>query len=119
MNSVWIIICPLRSATRRMAAQRAVGHATAVGQPEGVSVRSSIAWMGIIRSSAWPFATGGPIFGLKEGRPPRRHQTRRPTMFHHLAGSDRLGEAAAYAAAAAYFGAFVVALEAALSKLVY
>lgn len=40
-------------------------------------------------------------------------------MFHHLTGSARLNEAAAYAAAAAYFGAFVVALEAALSKLVY
>jgi hypothetical protein len=40
-------------------------------------------------------------------------------MFHHVLASDRLGEAATYAAAAAYFGAFVLALEAALSKLVY
>jgi hypothetical protein len=40
-------------------------------------------------------------------------------MLHNLIASDRLGEAAAYALAAAYFGAFILALEAALSKLVY
>ena len=40
-------------------------------------------------------------------------------MLHNLIASDRLGEAAAYALAAAYLGAFILALEAALSKLVY
>lgn len=40
-------------------------------------------------------------------------------MFHHLTDAARLGEVAAYAAATAYFGAFLVALEAALGKLIY
>lgn len=35
------------------------------------------------------------------------------------AATDHFGEAAAYAAAAAYFTGFVLAIEAALSKLVY
>lgn len=40
-------------------------------------------------------------------------------MFHNVIASDRLGDAATYAVAAAYLGGFVLALEAALSKLVY
>jgi hypothetical protein len=73
-----------------------------------------------MRSMSWPCATHAAILRRDGGAPKGRSPPQEiDTMTRTPLATNLLGEAATYALATAYFGGFVSAIEAALSRLVY
>jgi hypothetical protein len=69
---------------------------------------------------SWPCATHAAILRRDGGAPKGRSPPQEiDTMTRTDTATNLLGEAATFALATAYFGGFVIAIEAALSRLVY